>query len=53
MIKAKAKISGCFRSDTGGETFATIKSYTSTLRKNSQNIYQGIRLAFGNNPIII
>ena len=53
MIKAKSKISGCFRSDEGGEVFANIKSYTSTLRKNNQNLFQGINLAFDNNPVII
>jgi transposase len=53
MIKAKSKISGCFRSNKGGEVFASIKSYTSTLHKNNQNLFQGISLAFNNNPVII
>lgn len=53
MIKAKSKISGCFRSDDGGEVFADIKSYTSTLHKNKRNLYHGISLAFNNNPVYI
>ena len=53
MIKAKIKISGCFRSDNGGEIFANIKSYTSTLRKNKKNLFQGISLAFSNNPVLV
>ena len=53
MIKAKAKISGCFRSEDGISTFAKIKSYTSTLKKNKRNIYQGIHLAFEGNPVIL
>ena len=53
MIKAKSKISGCFRSEKGGEVFANIKSYTSTLRKNSKNIFQGISLAFSGDPVTI
>jgi transposase len=53
MIKAKSKISGCFRSDEGGKVFADIKSYTSTLRKNKQNLFQGISLAFNNTPVFI
>ena len=51
MIKAKTKISGCFRGKNGGVVFASIKSYTSTLRKNSSNIFEGIRLAFSGTPV--
>ena len=46
MIKAKTKISGCFRANHGGEVFANIKSYTSTLRKNDRNIFVGLKDAF-------
>ena len=53
MIKAKSKISGSFRSVNGGEIFANIKSYTSTLRKNKKNLFQGISLAFNNNPVFV
>ena len=53
MIKAKAKISGCFRADNGGEVFAAVKSYTSTLRKNHCNIFIGIRLAFAGKPFLL
>jgi transposase len=52
MIKAKTKISGCFRGENGGVVFASIKSYTSTLRKNSKNIFESIRLAFEGMPVI-
>ena len=51
MIKGKSKISGCFRGENGGVVFANIKSYTSTLRKNSKNIFESIRLAFAGKPI--
>ena len=46
MIKSKTKVSGCFRGADGGSVFATIKSYTSTLRKNSRNIFDGLKAAF-------
>jgi regulator of replication initiation timing/transposase len=46
MIKSKIKVSGCFRGSEGGSVFADIKSYTSTLRKNSSNIFDGIKAAF-------
>jgi len=51
MGKAKTKISGCFRGENGGSDFANIKSYTSTLRKNSKNIFEGIKLAFAGKPV--
>jgi transposase-like protein len=50
MIKSKRKVSGCFRGNEGGSVFANIKSYTSTLRKNSQNIFEGIKSAFLGKP---
>ena len=46
MIKSKTKVSGCFRGREGGSVFATIKSYTSTLRKNSINVFDGLKDAF-------
>lgn len=52
MIKAKAKISGCFRADDGGEIFAALKTYTSTLRKNGFNIFHAIALAFQGSPVL-
>jgi len=52
MIKAKAKISGCFRASDGGEVFAAIKSYSSTLRKNRLNIFEGIKDAFLGVPLL-
>lgn len=53
MIKSKTKVSGCFRGDNGGSVFATIKSYTSTLRKNKRNIFQGLKNAFIGSPVLI
>jgi len=51
MIKAKTKISGCFRSADGDSIFAAIKSYTSSLRKNNLNIFDGIMNAWSKNPV--
>jgi len=52
MIKAKTKISGCFRSSDGDSVFATIKSYTSTLRKNRLNIFDALVSAWKANPVL-
>lgn len=49
MIKAKQKISGCFRSPSGAENFALIRSYLSTLRKNNLPILSGINNIYQNN----
>ena len=43
MMKVKQKISGGFRSSQGADTFCAIRSYFSTCRKRSQNIFQAIQ----------
>jgi hypothetical protein len=46
VMKGKTKASGCFRGGKGGSVFAAIKSCASTLRKNSRNIFDGLKAAF-------
>ncbi len=50
MPKLKQKVSGCFRSEAGVEAFAIIRSYLSTLRKQSANIFDSLVLTFQTNP---
>ena len=52
MAKLKQKISGCFRGSDGGDFFARIRGYISTLRKNDLDILEGIRSAFQKSPIL-
>lgn len=52
MNKAKQKISGCFRSLDGGQRFARIRSYISTVRKHSLNVVDALADAMSGSPFI-
>ena len=43
MIKVKQKISGTFMSHTGGEIFARIKGYISTVKKNKKRVMEELK----------
>lgn len=53
MMKAKQKISGCFRSNNGAEAFCKIRSYISTLKKQGKNVFEGIRFAMISKPVLV
>jgi len=52
MIKVRLKISGCFRTVSGAEHFARIRSYLSTARKQGRNILESITAAIEGKPFM-
>ena len=52
MVKIKQKISGAFRTRAGAETFAAIRSYISTARKQGCTVINTIQDALMGNPFI-
>jgi len=52
MIKVKQKVSGGFRTQKGAETFAAIRSYISTARKQGHNVMDAIYGAFVGRPFM-
>lgn len=48
MPKLKQKTSGCFRTVAGAASFAIIRSYLSTLRKQGRNVFHALISAFLN-----
>ncbi|HXL58373.1 MAG TPA: IS66 family transposase [Chitinophagaceae bacterium] len=53
MMKVKQKISGCFRSKSGAQCFAIIRSYIDTIRKQGHSITDALKLAILGKPIAI
>lgn len=52
MIKVKEKVSGCFRSSTHAQYFASIRGYITTIKKNERNVLGDIKNAFCQNPFL-
>jgi len=48
--KLKQKVFGCFRSETGGDAFAIIRSCLSTRRKQSDDLFNSLVLTFQGQP---
>ena len=51
MLKTQQKVSGCFRSDTGAEAFARLRSYLSTLRKQGVALLAALRALVAGSPL--
>ena len=51
MSKVKQKISGCFRTEHGADTFFTIRSYLATMSKQKANLFDCLISVFERQPI--
>ena len=52
MVKVQQKVSGTFRSDDGAISFARIRGYVSTLRKQGQPIYSALEATLRDQPLL-
>jgi transposase len=50
MLKIKQKVSGCFRSLAGAQTFCRIRGYLSTMRKQGHNALTVLTSVFNGKP---
>lgn len=52
MMKVQQKISGAFRTLEGAQTFARIRAYLSTVRKNNRDVFQETVAAVAGRPFM-
>jgi transposase len=50
MPKVKQKVSGCFRTLQGAQTYCVIRSYCATMHKQGANIFEALVAAFKGTP---
>ena len=50
MPKVKQKVSGCFRTLQGAQTYCVIRSYCATMHKQGANIFESLVAAFKGTP---
>ncbi len=52
MMKVQQKVSGCFRSESGANDFCTLRSYTSTIRKQGLSVWKAIGSLFSDTALM-
>jgi transposase len=52
MIEVRQKISGCFRTQEGAETFLRIRGYISRVKKQGENVLAALEGVFEGEPFI-
>jgi len=52
MMKVQQKISGCFRSWQGAQQFCSLRTYISTMRKQSLNVWEALGSLFDGDVIM-
>jgi transposase len=52
MVKVQQKISGTFRTPAGAKSFARVRSYVSTARKQGCNVFQAMASAMAGQPFM-
>lgn len=52
MMKVKLKVAGCFHSTARADDFCRIRSYISTLRKQSCSVFEGLVSIFTGRPYL-
>ena len=52
MPKVKQKVSGCFRTMQGAQTYCVIRSYCATLHKQGANIFEALVATFKGAPLL-
>ena len=51
MPKVKQKVSGCFRTHKGAQTYCVIRSYCATMHKQGANIFEALVASFKGAPL--
>jgi transposase len=52
MVKVQQKVSGCFRTIQGAETFCRVRGYLSTLRKHGEQLLPALHRVFTDHPLV-